>query len=317
MPRVIIQAGTEGVKAKGRLRVFWSPHHQKWIARKWPSGNGGDTPRRAKSRADFTNAVRLVKKQTGEEVAMAYEVTRGIQFVPRDLLMKAVYGTLLEITDTSGKTWMGVRVAQQEIETLLNSISSIPGSMLLRDADEWVALLPGTAGQVLSIDAGTLMPYWSSSGGGGGSAIPGLITSGQLGYEQSFSADYISVVPIVATADANISSIGLVMNNANATAQWVVGLYDDVGGRAHNLLSQSATQTGWDAGAIAQAPLAAAQSLVAGNVYWLAFWSDSAHHPYGPQNTVRYHYSWSSTSLPNPIPSGHYSTAGLGLFAIA
>lgn len=170
----IMGQNQEGAKVQGILRVYWSEHFQRFIARSWPKGNGGDTPARAKARADFSQAVKLIKQVSPEDAISAYRVTKHTRFVPRDALMKAAYGVLFEVTTTDGTTWMGLRVAQKEIQTLLSSIGNDNGAILLCDLGQWVELLPGAAGQVLTIDAGTGQPAWiTPSGGGGGSTTQG------------------------------------------------------------------------------------------------------------------------------------------------
>lgn len=47
------------------------------------------------------------------------------------------------------------------MQAYLNSLSQVPGSILYRDTINWKALLPGTSGQKLGLDA-TLRPQWQT-----------------------------------------------------------------------------------------------------------------------------------------------------------
>ena len=54
------------------------------------------------------------------------------------------------------------------IQTLLDSIGNVQGSVLYRGAAGWVVLAPGTAGQVLTSGGAGANPSWAAGGGGGG-----------------------------------------------------------------------------------------------------------------------------------------------------
>jgi len=60
-----------------------------------------------------------------------------------------------------------------------NALGTTQGSIVYRSATAWVALAPGTAGQVLATGGAGANPAWSSSSGGGGiTQLTGDVTAG-------------------------------------------------------------------------------------------------------------------------------------------
>jgi hypothetical protein len=56
-------------------------------------------------------------------------------------------------------------------QAILDAIDNTQGSILYRDADEWKALAPGTAGHFLKTNGVAANPEWAAAGGGGGGGI--------------------------------------------------------------------------------------------------------------------------------------------------
>lgn len=149
------------VRAPGRVQVVWNEKFQKYIIKSWPRPRGKGTAAQQQVSADFKQAVQLMKLATPEDVASAYAFTAGTPLLPRDALMKAIYGQLIVARTTDGKLWMGLKMANTDIQTYLDSISSDIGVMLVRTADGWVALAPGADTDVLQIDSITHAPAWA------------------------------------------------------------------------------------------------------------------------------------------------------------
>ncbi len=63
--------------------------------------------------------------------------------------MRAAFGNLVEVTWADGSTSIGRRVANLNIQQLLDSISADDGAMLVRTDVGWLALLAGGDNQVL------------------------------------------------------------------------------------------------------------------------------------------------------------------------
>jgi hypothetical protein len=72
---------------------------------------------------------------------------------------------------SDGTVIYSAREAALTIQNDLDTISAIPGAMLLRTADGWVGLLPGGAENVLTMNPITGLPDWETPAGGGGGSL--------------------------------------------------------------------------------------------------------------------------------------------------
>jgi len=160
---------------KGSLSVKYNQKFQRWVVRSWPKGNGGDTPRRYWARAAFVKAAELIKSASADDRAGAAALAKNTPFLERDILMMAAFGNLVQFTTPDGVTWIGARMANITAQQYLDSISTVDGSVLVRTSDGWVALLPGTADYVLTMNAGSGLPQWQPSAGSGGGYAPGTL----------------------------------------------------------------------------------------------------------------------------------------------
>lgn len=92
---------------------------------------------------------------------------RGL-IADRPLATAVAPGTLYYATDTTalwrsdGATWESYSFAADggDIQALLDSISTVQGTILYRDVADWVALAPGTVGQVLASGGPGANPSW-------------------------------------------------------------------------------------------------------------------------------------------------------------
>lgn len=176
------------IRSPGVMITYYSPFYKKWIVRKWPRGNGGDTPGRKRSRADFIAAVHAIKNAAPEEIEGAEALTRFTPFLVRDALMSASFGLLFEYTDANGVTWKGTRTVTGDIQYLLDTITNEPGSIIFRTGSGWVGLPPGTALQLLRINADLSSLEWTDPPAEEHN-IPAGGTSGQV-LEKNSDTDY-------------------------------------------------------------------------------------------------------------------------------
>lgn len=142
----------------GVVHQFYSPKWQRWVTRSWPKGSGPDTPYRAIGRKTFAAVVRAIKQAPPEEMIAAEAATANTPYLMRDFLFKAATGTLIEFTDTNGRLWMSTRVAIQNIQPMLDSISAVPGAMLIRGAGYWTAIIPSDPNMMVRTNAVTKIP---------------------------------------------------------------------------------------------------------------------------------------------------------------
>ena len=193
------------IRHYGQLHIYWSPKFKTYIARSWPKGNGGNTPARKGYKQAFTNAVRAIKNATPEDRVAAAELARNTPFLERDVLMMIASGNLFSVRTADGKTYFGWRMANLNIQQLLNSITTTDGAMIVRVDGEWVSINPGPDGYVLTIDPTSHLPVWAVGGGGGGAVDD---VTGTDGIDVSPTTGHVSV-SLASVADgtllANIS----------------------------------------------------------------------------------------------------------------
>lgn len=108
-------------------------------------------------------AARFVSLAQAWEYEQAKIIAGSSGFTWKDVLISGFFGNAIEFTDVNGVQWTGRRILAAEIQALLDSISSTPGSVIVRTANGWAALYPGTANQVLTIDPVTALPNWNPS----------------------------------------------------------------------------------------------------------------------------------------------------------
>lgn len=147
---------------RGKLHFHYNKKYQQWIGRAWPRGHRNPSSAELASRAAFTDAMKAQKRITPLEYAAAKKLTTDTPFTPRDALTMAAYGRLIIAYALDGRIWRSAVEYAYEIQTLLNMLSEQPGSMVVRTANGWYALLPNDPGDVLTLDPVTGIPAWAS-----------------------------------------------------------------------------------------------------------------------------------------------------------
>jgi len=114
-------------------------------------------------------------------------------------------GTAGDFLKTNGAGANPAWGAPDDVQTLLDGISSTQGTILYRDAADWVALAPGTAGYVLQTKGAGQNPAWVLGSGGGSGVTPDIAVN--LTYiPASFGTNAVSGVGMAATV-SNTASI--------------------------------------------------------------------------------------------------------------
>jgi len=152
---------------KGRLHFHYNKKFQKWIGRSWPSGHRNPSEAELRTRRSFAASARAINRSIPLEHTAARVNSTDTTFTPRDFLTMAAYGRLIVAFALDGRIWRSAVEYAFEIQTLLDMLSTEPGSIVVRTSNGWYALLPASDGDVLTIDAGTHLPAWAS-----GSAPP-------------------------------------------------------------------------------------------------------------------------------------------------
>lgn len=140
-------------------------------ARSWPKKRGKPKSQKTADQNEwFRQAQWATKFMPAEMYWQIADAVKGTPLLPRDILTMMMAGRLLAFTMPNGRTMWSVQVAN-DVSQALDVIADLPGSMLVRGADRWMAILPGNNGQVLTASADGLPPLWADGGGGGGSGI--------------------------------------------------------------------------------------------------------------------------------------------------
>lgn len=126
----------------------------------------GGTSREAASeavfqqRAEFAFVTHLIKNPCAADVDAATAISRGTMYLPRDMLAKAAYGTLLEVHTDDGRYLGSSREAARDGQLLLATISQARTSIIYRGENDWEACQTTTGSAVLHISASPQMPEW-------------------------------------------------------------------------------------------------------------------------------------------------------------
>lgn len=157
-PGLIPQPGA--TRLKGVQLAYFDTMRQKWITRSWPKAAKTRTMAQQQNNRAFKQAQWLIKNSTGEDLIASYKMADGTTFLARDVRMKAAYGVLFEVHFKDGTVWTSKRLAMNNIQQLLNSITDIPGSMLVRTPDGWQGLSPPSGEQLLGFNPIDGVPEW-------------------------------------------------------------------------------------------------------------------------------------------------------------
>ncbi len=136
--------------------------------RKWPKKRGTPTSESQLWWIDwFRQANKLCKYIDAASMRRAIELTAGTGKYPRDIILQAMRGRLYVWTDENGKVWYPM-AGVQDISDTLDILAQGAGSLLVRWADRWRDVAPGSPGDVLTHQAADAPPEWVVPSGGGG-----------------------------------------------------------------------------------------------------------------------------------------------------
>lgn len=137
------------------------------IAAKWPRKRPEPpSPAQLQQREEFKKLAIATKNVTAEEQLGAREIAAGSYYTWRDVLSRAMVGRLVEMPN------YGEIVSQYNLDILGSDL----GMIVVRALTEWVALNPGSDGQVLTIVSGA--PAWVTPVDTGITQLTGPVTAG-------------------------------------------------------------------------------------------------------------------------------------------
>ncbi len=171
----------------------------------WPRKRGRPkSPITREQNEWFRQANQLAKYAPSDDQWMSIAVAKGSPWYPRDLLMSAMKGRLFEVLIVDGQEYRAVAVNEDVSSDLDFLAGTIEGTIIVRGPNMWQALVPATAGRVLTANGANSVPSWQPGAGTGS-----LVRAGQMpttGF--STSAFACKGYPFKALESFTISRIG-------------------------------------------------------------------------------------------------------------
>lgn len=240
----------DGLREDASMSVYWDNRHSAFIVRGRRVGMGADTPKRKAARAEFSAACAMAKKCTSADQIAAMKLAVGSPYTWKDILISQIYGKYWMVQFANGKEYWSNRAMSETAQVMLNSISNVPGSILVRLDDVWVGLDPGNANDVVTLDPHTGFPVWlpTQGGGGGGGYDPGTPPLVVQVAHSSVSGNS-ATFPVPPTAGNLLVAFVSNPTAPNPAAGWAVTAENDNGTDYDTIsikiagASESATQT--------------------------------------------------------------------------
>lgn len=112
-------------------------------------------------------------------------------------------------------------------QALLDAISTTQGTVLYNNGTDWVALSPGTSGQVLTTGGAAANPSWAAAAGGSGASAPqgrltltsgtsvmsADVTAGTTAYYTAYIGNKVTIAGTTLTLGSNEISMGFAAAN--------------------------------------------------------------------------------------------------------
>jgi hypothetical protein len=233
----------------------------------------------------MTMAAVFTRLATAWEVQTSKEIAGQSGFTWKDQLIAMFYGTGVEFTDLDGVFWQGRRILAAEIQTLLDSISAAPGSILVRTDNGWAALLLGSPGTVLTVSEASERPDWLPGSGGGGGGVPlygaGIFDTNDTVTVTSGTCPMTSVfVP----QGFEASGVLIFLKGLGGGGGLNSVLYDANPSQPHNLLANSA-QVVPAAPGLLFLPFTTTYTFAADAIAWFGIRSSGTSPTYATQNS--------------------------------
>lgn len=184
------------------------------IMKKWPSVPPQiySDARLASARA-FSWACWVTRYATDLDLISAKKYSQNTLYLPRDLLIMAMYGTLVQVTMRDGTRLWSARKLSTEIQALLDQLSTEIGTIITRGADGWIAISPGIDGDVLTTHGAGKIPNWQPASGGGGGGISNVVSMGRYASATDTTNFAIKGTIIQPTRTITVNAVQLAFTN--------------------------------------------------------------------------------------------------------
>lgn len=253
--------------------------------------------------------LRYLKARGGALTDLEAEIAAKV-----DKTTQVIAGTGLD----GGGPLSGDVTLDANIQDLLDGISSTQGSILYRNASDWVALSPGTSGHFLKTNGAAANPEWAAASGGGSSGRNFFgPTPGKGGGTATWSAGFMGAVSTYLMPGETISRVGFEANAASASTVWKVGLYSDNSGAMDTKLAEaSSTTTGVSVGMNEQAFGTAYTNTGGSPIYvWMTLVAITANFTIRTGHSLQTRfYNLGSTTLPTTAAAQTTGTNGWSIY---
>jgi hypothetical protein len=162
--------------------------------RKWPKKRGAQsTAAQTYKEAEFGGVARDASNPEPGMLQSATLFAKGTMMVPRDFIIGALMGTLIDVTFDDGTPWPSYRSMTVNAQLVMDQLNDEPGSLAYRDSIGWGAIMPGLNGFVLTSwnNAWTVQP--PTIGGGGIISYAVYDTPGAYTYNIPAAAQYLAI----------------------------------------------------------------------------------------------------------------------------
>lgn len=143
---------------------YWRGH---WYMLPWPTKRGpAKSPHQKRAQIEFGQAGHMSKFSTPQEWGSAKAFVTGSMYVPRDLLIRSMFGLLSEITLEDGTIIRGIREVAPDVQLVLDQLTTTAYAMVIRIPGPlgWRGIDPGTPGQVLTVAGDGSVDYADPAG---------------------------------------------------------------------------------------------------------------------------------------------------------
>lgn len=227
------------IKKRGLIRVQRNKGGG-LTAASWPKGGQYDkSPAGYQRSKTFGEVQHWSTRPLAIEQIDAMKDSEATMFYPRDILVKMAYGKLVELKYKDGRRKWPLKIMSQEAQAFLNTITTEPGSLLLRTASEWVGLPPGPPDTVLTASGPGELPKWKPPVGGAGGAF--WITPTLGGVSDATGAGFFGARLRVFTP-LTVGSIAIWSRVAGIT-EWLVTLAEMTAGNITAIPHQETVTT--------------------------------------------------------------------------
>lgn len=164
-------------RASAKRYVQYSHGISQPIASGWPRPRPTKPSPAAQQAMDqWSQIIGWMKYADPEDVAAAYEMSRGTLYMPRDILSAIMTGSIWQARLAAGKVIGSYRYMSGVSQSMLDTLSTTPGALAVRGTSAWQSIEPGSAGDVLTCGGQNVLPYWSPQASGGGGVMEWVST---------------------------------------------------------------------------------------------------------------------------------------------